>query len=151
MEEELRACGLRVVRRSAATASADADVLLLDTMGELTWAYQLAEIAFVGGSFTSAGGHNVLEPAIYGAPVVVGPLTPNFRMEVDALREAGALAVCRDAAELPAVLRTLLSDDQRRHQMGEAGAVTVRNHQGAAARTAAAIQELLPPWENSAG
>ncbi len=145
VERDLRALGLSVVRRSTLTAevAAAGDVLLLDTIGELTWAYSLAEVAFVGGSFTDAGGHNVLEPAASGVPVLVGPRTPNFRLEVEVLRENGAVRECATAAELSSALSELLRNEPARRAMGQAAASAVARHQGATARTAAALHSLL--------
>ena len=149
-ERDLRAAGLEIARRSAKPADLSrADVLLIDTLGELTWVYGLAHAAFVGGSFTEAGGHNVLEPAAWGVPVIVGPRTPNFRSEVEALRDAGALRVCQDENELAEVLRDLWSDDERRHRMGLAAAATVQRHQGATERTVEAIRRLMEAEEDA--
>ena len=142
---DLEAAGCRVVRRSQARLEsvAAADVLVIDVFGELSWAYGLGEAAFVGGSFAPAGGHNVLEPAALGVPVTVGPLTPNFRQEVEALRQAGVLRQVNDGAELTAVFREWLADDSRRLARGETARQTVRQHQGATARTLAALQPFL--------
>lgn len=150
-ERELLACGLKIARRSAAMHAdpSRADVLLIDTLGELTWVYGLAHATFVGGSFTDAGGHNVLEPAAWGVPVIVGPRTPNFRLEVDALREAGALRVCQDENELAEILRELWSDDERRRQMGLAAIAAVKRHQGATERTVEAIRRLVEAEDNA--
>ncbi|NLH49036.1 MAG: 3-deoxy-D-manno-octulosonic acid transferase [Myxococcales bacterium] len=142
---DLEAAGCRVVRRSQARPEnvAAADVLLIDVFGELSWAYGLGEAAFVGGSFAPAGGHNVLEPAALGVPVAVGPLTPNFRQEVEALRQAGVLRQVKDGAELAAVFHEWLADDSRRFARGETARLTVQKHQGATARTLAALQPFL--------
>jgi 3-deoxy-D-manno-octulosonic-acid transferase len=139
---EITATGLRLLRRSSLDVArvARADVLLLDVMGELTWAYGLATLAFVGGSFTFHGGHNVLEPSRSGVPVIVGPRTPNFRVEVETLHRAGALTVAASGPELAATLAALLRDDDRRRRMIEAAKQAAAAHQGATERTLARLR-----------
>jgi 3-deoxy-D-manno-octulosonic-acid transferase len=138
---DLQRAGLSVVRRSASVVKA-ADALLVDVVGELGWVYRLGAAAFVGGSFSDAGGHNVLEPAAVGTPVVVGPKTPNFRLEVDTLRAAGGLVVARDAAELRAALAAWLRDEPARERAAAAAGDAVAAHRGATDRVAAMVAEL---------
>ncbi|MGA7990443.1 MAG: glycosyltransferase N-terminal domain-containing protein, partial [Thermoanaerobaculia bacterium] len=99
-----REAGLRVVRRSALAAgeNPEADVLLLDTVGELAGTYSLADAALLGGTFVPKGGHNVLEPLRAGAPVVLGPSIERIRETVHAA--AGAAFLATDAASAAAAL-----------------------------------------------
>lgn len=142
--EDLLAAGCRVVLRSQASTATvcEADVLLVDRIGELGWAFGLGQAAFVGGSFVPVGGHNVLEPAAWGVPVLAGPQTPNFLAEVAALREAGGIAVVPDKAALIAKLRELLANEPLRRHMGVAARQALERHRGATARTLEKIWAL---------
>lgn len=142
--DDLTAAGCCVVLRSQATAATarESDVLLIDRIGELGWAFGLGQAAFVGGSFAPVGGHNVLEPAVWGVPVLAGPLTPNFVAEVQALRATGGIAEVADGPALIAKLRELLTDEDLRRRMGEAGRRTLETHRGATARTLEQIWAL---------
>lgn len=118
-------------------------VFLLDTIGELAAVYQLAELAFVGGSLVPRGGHNILEAARFGVPVVVGPHTENFRDMIDLFRSANALRVA-DAAGLSATLLSLLADEPGRAALGQRARDIWRINTGATERTLARLQSLLP-------
>ncbi len=143
--------GLKYARRSgeALPADADAEVILLDSVGELSAAYALAEIAFVGGSIAPHGGHNVLEPAALAVCVVTGPHTENFAAITNALLEAGALvqlppAETTDAAaKLGGVLIELLRDQGKRREIGSKAQTVCRRNTGATERTVEAIAGLL--------
>jgi 3-deoxy-D-manno-octulosonic-acid transferase len=117
---------------------ADADVILLDTIGELRATYSLADVVFVGGSIVDKGGHNVLEPAAAGAAVVTGAHTHNFHAVVDLMVEAGALV------QLPAVITTeeitnvfsnLLASPGDRDALGRRAKQLVTDNQGATDKT----------------
>ncbi len=143
-----REAGLRVVRRSAIEDSAphgrgpeEADVLLLDSVGELAATYALADAALLGGTFVPKGGHNVLEPLRAGAPVVVGPSVENIRETVDAA--AGAAFPAVDAASASAALAPLLARDEVRARASAAARALFAAGSGAAARAARAALELL--------
>jgi len=118
-------------------------VVLLDTIGELAAHYRLATVAFVGGSLVPVGGHNPLEPAAAGVPVVYGPHVGNFTAPCAALEAAGAAVRVRGEASLVPALRRLLTDASARKGMGEAGAAVVRENRGAVAHTVARIEEVL--------
>jgi 3-deoxy-D-manno-octulosonic-acid transferase len=118
-------------------------VLLLDTIGELAAAWGLADIAFVGGSLTQRGGQNMIEPAGYGAAVLFGPNTWNFRDVVDLLLQANAAIVVRDAAEFRTQVERLLHDADSRTRMGQTALQVVSNQRGAVERTASAILECI--------
>jgi 3-deoxy-D-manno-octulosonic-acid transferase len=118
-------------------------VLLLDSIGELAGLYALADIAVVGGSFVPRGGHNILEPALHGVPIVVGPHTENFRDIVKTFQGARAVRVV-DASELPAVLLDLLANDSERRALGERARQTLESNRGATELTLQKLKDLLP-------
>src|SRR5687767_11899524 len=130
-------------------ADADADVILLDTIGELPAAYTLATVVFVGGSIVNRGGHNVLEPAAAGVPVVTGAHTHNFHAIVDLMNEANAVvqlpALEGHAAseELARVMNGLLGDPQHRNELATHAKQLIATNQGAAQRTINLIAPLL--------
>jgi len=123
----------------------DGDVLVLDTMGELAQAYALATVVFVGGSLEPAGGHNVLEPAVAGKAIVVGPHMENFQEIADLFRGEGALVQVASPGELGGAIAGLLSDPERRRAVGARARALVARHRGAVAGTLDALAELLPP------
>ena len=135
---------LALWRRSRLEAEAPlrGGVLLLDSIGELASIYSLATLAFVGGSLVPKGGHNILEPAYFGVPIVVGPHTENFRDMVALFRAADALRVV-DAAALAGALLSLLQDATGREALGRRAAEVFRAQAGASARTLAALDSLL--------
>jgi 3-deoxy-D-manno-octulosonic-acid transferase len=119
-------------------------VVLLDTLGELSAHYRLATVAFVGGSLVPVGGHNPLEPAAAGVPVVYGPHVGNFEAPCAELERAGAAVRVAGEEDLVTTLRRLLRDPEARHRMGEEGARVVRENRGAVAHTMARIARFLP-------
>lgn len=121
------------------------EVFVIDTLGELTAFYACAHVAFVGGSLQPVGGHNLLEPAAVGTPVVTGPHLHNFTEIARRLREAGALCVEADATAVGDALDRLLGDAQARAAMAAAGAALVAEGRGALARTLELIAPDLPP------
>lgn len=124
--------GYRTVLRSEARPCApDTDVFVGDSMGELMLFYAAADVAFVGGSLAPVGGHNPLEPAALGLPVLVGPHVFNFEEITRMLREAGALQQVQDAQELAAAVEAYLHDADLRHTNGEKGRRVVENNRGA--------------------
>jgi 3-deoxy-D-manno-octulosonic-acid transferase len=141
---------LRTWRRSVAdldTAAVSGGVLLLDSIGELGSLYQLGACAFVGGSLENSGGHNILEPAGFGVPVIVGPHTYNFRDIVGLFRRADAVTELppgypEEAADTlcAAVLSILREQDSGKlTNMNE----VMRSQRGATARTAKALMSLM--------
>ena len=117
---------------NSAPASA---VCLLDTLGELSACWGLAEIAFVGGSLTNRGGQNMMEPAAFGAAVLFGPNTWNFQETVDLLLNVDAATVVHDGPELTNVVRSLLERPELTRRQGEAARNVVTAKQGAVNRT----------------
>jgi len=139
----LERSGLRFERRSSsgASLSAQTQVLLVDTLGELTMMYAAADVAFVGGSLVPVGGHNLLEPAALGVPVLTGPFQDNNREIAKLLAARGAAAVVADAAQLADALERLFADAAQRRRMGEAGILIVAANRG----SVAALVELIEP------
>jgi 3-deoxy-D-manno-octulosonic-acid transferase len=138
--------GFSVARRSNLPIDSDprVDVVVLDTFGELAQVYQLATVVFVGGSLADYGGHNILEPAVFGKPVVFGPHMHNFREIAETfLANAAAVQVQTDR-ELEEVLRNLITDPVRRAGLGAAARALVEANRGAKDKTMAAIVELVP-------
>lgn len=140
----LESLGIRFWRRSLWNGDALAGgVLLLDSIGELAAIYSLADIAFVGGSLVPRGGHNIIEPALYGAAIVVGNHTENFRDIVGLFQSREAVRVV-GPAELPLALMELISNPAARAELGRRAAETLRSQAGATQRTADALGKLLP-------
>jgi 3-deoxy-D-manno-octulosonic-acid transferase len=136
--------------RGAATFGPNS-VLIVDTIGQLTRLYSAADIAFVGGSLfyrgANKGGHNLMEPAIRGLPVLFGPYNFSFKETVDALLEAQGGVLVHDGKELRATLSVLLTDAAARARMGRAAKEIVLRGQGATARNHALIAALLEQGE----
>lgn len=145
--------GLTLRRRSSGCATGKSarppDVLLLDTLGELGACWGLADIAFVGGSLTQRGGQNMLEPAAYGAAVLFGPNTCNFRDIVEQLLARDAARVVRSEQELTSAVRELLKSSATARELGVRAKAFVANQQGAAARTVELLLSLPINHANS--
>ncbi len=145
----LQRAGIHFVRRSqragerAAHAAATADVLLVDTLGELLDFYAAADVAFVGGSLAPIGGHNLLEPAALGRPVLTGPHNSNAPDVARLLVERGAAEVVQNAAELGSRVAELLSDSDERERIGELGRQSVDSNRGALGKLLGLIEPLL--------
>lgn len=138
--------GIPYVRRSAldgAPEPAAGGVLLVDTIGELMNLYALSDLVFVGGSLVPVGGHNLLEPASVGAPVLFGPHMHNFREITALVLAADAGVQVEDRAGLDDALRRLLDDEPRRRAMGEHGIRLMAEQGGAAARHVEILGRLL--------
>ena len=119
--------GFSVSRRSL-NPQPDSDVLILDTIGELAASYELADLVFIGGTLRDFGGHNPIEPAYFGKPIVAGPFDSNFRAIFDEFRGHNALCV---ATDLAGTVAGLLEDPGRRAAMGQAAQDLVRANSGA--------------------
>lgn len=120
----------------------DAEVLLGDSLGEMWMYLAAADVAFIGGSLVPAGGHNVLEPAALGIPVLFGPHMSNFLAPRDLLLQAGAGIQLPSAAALGARVADLLGDAEARRRMGQAGRNAVRDNRGTLPRL---LAHLDPP------
>ena len=136
--------GVPFVRRSALAATGNGgDVLLLDTIGELARVYRHGAAAFVGGSLVPTGGHNPLEPAVWGVPVLSGPHVFNFREVYQEMTAAGAARIVADTAELAVALAGWLGEPEQAQRAGAAGRAVVEANRGATSRTVDALLELL--------
>ena len=140
----LATTSLRYVRRSELPRNDQADVLLLDTFGELAKIYRFATVAFVGGSLVNSGGHNPIEPAAAGVPVCFGRSMSNFREIAQVFIDHEAALQVESAAEVFAFARKMFADEALRAQWGERGRLAVTQNRGASERTARRIVELLP-------
>jgi 3-deoxy-D-manno-octulosonic-acid transferase len=141
--------GFKTVRRSELPIDEEprADVVVLDTIGELAPLYQIATVVFVGGSLVETGGHNILEPAVFGKPIVFGPHMQNFAEIARAFLSSSAAVQVQTAGDLEQTLRQLLTDAGERARLGAAARQIVEANRGAREKTLAAVTELLPPAE----
>ena len=146
VERLARDAGFVTIRRSELPIDAEprADVVVLDTIGELAQLYQLATAVFVGGSLVDHGGHNILEPAIFGKPIVFGPHMHNFKEIADAFLSNDAAIQVQSERELDDALLALVTDPVRRARLGAAARALVVANRGAKAKTLEVIGELLP-------
>jgi 3-deoxy-D-manno-octulosonic-acid transferase len=113
-------------------------------MGELAQVYQLATVVFVGGSLVDVGGHNILEPAVFGRAIVFGPHMQNFSEIAQTFLANDAAVQVQTDRELEETLVALLTDPVRRARLGAAARALVESNRGARARSLTAIAELLP-------
>ena len=119
------------------------DVLIVDTLGELTGIYAVADIAFVGGSLVPIGGHNLVEPAHVGCPVLFGPHIENVR-EAAAILEVGRAGIrVHDARALGSALVEALADPEACRLRGEVGRKSLEAHRGSVHRTHQLLEEVL--------
>lgn len=147
----IKTSGLRWARRSSLPDVSDgqAEIILLDSIGELHSVYSLAAIVFVGGSIAQTGGHNILEPAAVGAAVITGPHTFNFESIMKTFVNAGAIvqlpAKSESGAmvELAKVISELFTDPARRLKLGTLAQKLVNENRGATERTLQALGPLF--------
>jgi 3-deoxy-D-manno-octulosonic-acid transferase len=140
----LESSGLRYQRRSQWKEERPiaGGVFLLDSIGELASLYEFADVAFVGGSLVARGGHNVLEAAQFGTPILVGPYTENFRDIIDVFHKADALRVITPQS-LTATVLQLLENHEERVALGRRAFEVMRSQRGATERTVSALLDLL--------
>jgi len=145
----VEASGYRSARRSHDPADGDrsADVILLDSIGELRSAYPLADIVFVGGSLIPHGGQSIFEPAAAAKAIVTGPYTANFNAAVNEFISRDALVQLQsaDAASLTAVFADLLRDTSRRTALGANALAVIEANRGAVDKTLEQLAPLLSP------
>lgn len=143
--QKLDKAGVRFVRR---TALPDGDrfalpgVLLLDTIGELASLFTLGDVVFMGGTLASRGGHNILEPAFFGRPVIAGPHMENFADIAEEFTERRAMFRVQDATGLGEALELFLTDRKRRNEYGERARTLADARRGATGKAAAEIHRL---------
>jgi len=135
--------GLRMARVGRRERLDGADVLIVDSIGELAALYQLAQAAFVGGTLVRVGGHNLLEPLAAGVPVLFGPHTDHVAEMADAVLRSGAGERVADAAGLARAWIGLVSDGTERRRRVEGGRQLLHAHRGAMARTVALVRGVL--------
>ena len=136
--------GMSVVSRTdGEPCSPSTQVFLGDTMGELTLFYAASDAAFVAGSLVPIGGHNLLEPAALGLPLLSGPHVFNAQEIADMFVDKGACKLVQDSAELAAAVDGLLSDPETASQLGDAGREILEGNRGSLARLMAMIEPLL--------
>jgi 3-deoxy-D-manno-octulosonic-acid transferase len=153
VERMARDAGFVTTRRSELPIDAEprADVVVLDTIGELAQLYQVSTAVFVGGSLEDYGGHNILEPAIFGKPIVFGPYMQNFKEIADAFLGNDAAIQVQTERELNATLLALVTDPVRRARLGAAARALVEANRGAKTKTLEVIGELLPHGDGGQG
>ena len=146
VEQLVRSEGWKTARRSdlAVDSEPRVDVVVLDTIGELATVYQLGTVVFVGGSLVATGGHNVLEPAVFGKPIVFGPHMENFAEISETFLQNQAAIQVPDNASLTEVVARLMRDPVERARLGAAARALVEANRGAKDRTLAAVAEILP-------
>ncbi len=146
--------GFETVRRTGldlARPAASPEVILLDTVGELLAAYAAADIAFVGGSLVPKGGHNILEPALYGVPTIVGPHMENFREIAGIFTTGRAVRRVQDGAELAAELSRWASDPRPYAETGRRASELLAAFRGATGRNAAIVERELARGRGARG
>ena len=139
--------GLATIRRSDLPIDAEprCDAVILDTIGELAHLYQIATAVFVGGSLVPAGGHNILEPALYGKSIVFGPHMENFNEIAETFLANRAAIQVHTPRELESTIVALMGDPVRRARLGAAARALIDANRGAKDRTLEVIADLLPP------
>ena len=115
-------------------------VLLLDTIGELSGLFSLADVVFMGGTLVDTGGHNILEPALFGKPVITGPHMENFRAIAEGFRAAGASVEIAHAGELAPAVERLLDSPELSRVIGERARACAESQRGASAAAALAVR-----------
>jgi 3-deoxy-D-manno-octulosonic-acid transferase len=149
LEMELSRRGLSWIRKTELdrdpemVIDASQTVVLVDTMGELSTLYHIASAAYVGGSLVPVGGHNILEPAMFGRPVITGPITFNFADSVELLGIAGVLTVVRNEDELEAVLSRWMEDPAERERIASRARGVIDANRGASARNWGIVEGVL--------
>jgi len=133
----------RRTRLDLARPAPPSPVILLDTVGELLAAYGAADIAFVGGSLVAKGGHNILEPALYGVPTIVGPHMENFREIAGIFTSGGAVRQVRNGPELAAELSRWATDPRPYAETGRRASELLAAFRGATGRNAAIVEREL--------
>jgi 3-deoxy-D-manno-octulosonic-acid transferase len=135
--------GFRMSRRSLWSGEPlTGSVFLADSIGELAAIYSLATVAFVGGSLVPRGGHNILEPALYGVPIVTGNHYENFRDVVNFFARRNAVRIV-GLAELPLVFMELIENGDERATLGRNALAALESQRGATDRTVSALLQLM--------
>jgi 3-deoxy-D-manno-octulosonic-acid transferase len=146
VEQLVRSEGWKTSKRSdlAIDSEPRVDVVVLDTIGELATVYQVGTVVFVGGSLVATGGHNVLEPAVFGKPIVFGPHMENFAEIAEAFVSNGAGVQLAAEQQLDEAFLSLMSDPVRRARLGAAARALVEANRGAKEKSVTVLADLLP-------
>ncbi len=118
------------------------DVILLDTIGELPQIFSKASVTFIGGSLLPFGGHNILEPAFWGKPIIFGPHMENFPIAKEFLKDEAALMV-KNSAEVTAAIEDLLKNTEKAKQMGLKAKAIINSNTGAVERAVGLVRSFL--------
>jgi len=147
--EKLRAAGIPFLRRSELSGEESLPlpgVLLVDSIGELASLFRFADVVFMGGTLARRGGHNILEPAFFGRPVVIGPHMENFDEIAREFRSGNAVAEIREPAGLSGAVGELLDDETHRRLIGDRAKRIAESKGGASRR---AVEEIRRLSDNS--
>ncbi len=139
----LREKKLSFNKRSDGKAKTQAPVVLLDTVGELSKVYALATVSFVGGSIVNFGGHNPLEPAAYGSPVLMGKYYSNVREVVEDFKKVKALINVNSVDDITSSLLALLQNKELLRSSGDAAMSVWKKHQGATNRVVSILKRYV--------
>ena len=137
------ATGFSVAKRSSGDSPGNADILLGDTMGELMCFFGACDIAFVGGSLVPTGGHNMIEPAAWGVPVLSGPHLFNFSEASQLLLNGGAMQICQSADQMAEQVVELIQNQAQRDEMGGAAQRIAEANRGALDRLLSLIDKTI--------
>jgi len=143
--KKLTAAGVPYLRRSELTAASAftlPGVLLLDSIGELSGLFGAADVVFVGGTLAERGGHNILEPALFGVPVIVGPHMENFQSIADEFRDAGASVEIASSRELAPAVDRLLASPETAQEIGRHARACAEARRGASSRALGLARDL---------
>ena len=143
--QKLEAAGIRYLRRSRLSETDSLElpaVLLLDSIGELSGLFAAADVVFMGGTLARRGGHNILEPALFSKPVIIGPHMENFQAIAEDFRAAAACVAIASAAELATAVESLLDAPDRAHEIGRRARACAEAGRGATARAVALARQL---------
>jgi 3-deoxy-D-manno-octulosonic-acid transferase len=143
IEELLSGFNLSYIKKSLIRKDKVAEIILLDTMGELEKLYSIAELAFVGGSLIPIGGHNILEPASYGIPVLFGPHIENFKSASDLLLKFGGGIMVKDEEEFYQQAFSLLKNETLRKELGKKAKEALSSQSGISDKTVQLLLQLL--------
>jgi 3-deoxy-D-manno-octulosonic-acid transferase len=143
IEDICRKAELRVSKRTEGTTGESMQVVILDTIGELGKVYSIADIVFVGGSLVATGGHNILEPAAHGKPVLVGPHMFNFKEIYALLSKRGVCITVKDPKELSTQMVELLENQELRLKMHQEALRIIDENKGASVKSAQYTKELF--------
>jgi 3-deoxy-D-manno-octulosonic-acid transferase len=141
---KLDSAGVPYIRRSALGSQNGSrpHVLLLDSIGELSGLFAVADVVFMGGTLARRGGHNILEPALFGKPVIAGPHMENFQAIADDFRSANASVAIASGAELAAAVDRMLAAPGEAREIGSRGLACAQAQRGASARAVASLRCL---------